>query len=135
MGYLNYGNKELVRKARSLRNSMTRAEIIFWSRIRSKQVCGLKFRRQQPICNYIVDFYCDSLKLIIEIDGEIHNMPEIEQYDILRESVLRNHGFQILRFANNEVEFHLDTVLNKLNSFLEKNYPELHSERSKVNDK
>lgn len=135
MGYLNYGNRELVRKARSLRNSMTRAEIMLWSKIRSKQVCGLKFRRQQPICDYIVDFYCDSIKLIIEIDGEIHNMPEIEQHDISRESELRNHGFQFLRFANNEVEFHLDTVLYKLNSFLEKNYPELYSERSKVNEK
>lgn len=135
MGYLNYGNRELVRKARSLRNSMTRAEIMFWTRIRSKQVWGLKFRRQQPICEYIVDFYCDSIKLIIEIDGEIHNNPAINQYDKIRETALRDHGYQILRFVNNEVEFNLDTVLNKLNSFLEKNYPELYSERSKINEK
>lgn len=135
MGYLNYGNRELVRKARSLRNSMTRPEIIFWSKIRSKQIFGLKFRRQQPICDYIVDFYCDSIKLIIEIDGEIHNNSDNIQYDKIRETDLINHGFQILRFDNDEVEFNLDSVLLRLNSFLEKNYPELFSERSKVNEK
>ena len=66
-----YKNRELVSKARILRNNMTRAEIILWSRLREKKINGYKFRRQQPLYDYVVDFYCHDLKLIIEVDGEI----------------------------------------------------------------
>ena len=55
---------------------MTRAEIILWSRLRSRQINGYKFRRQQPLYDYIVDFYCHNLKLIIEVDGEMHSFLE-----------------------------------------------------------
>jgi very-short-patch-repair endonuclease len=68
--------KELVKRARELRSNMTKAEIILWSRLRSKKVEGYKFRRQEPIFDYIVDFYCHELKLIIEVDGEIHFFPK-----------------------------------------------------------
>ncbi len=68
--------KELRRKARELRNNMTKAEIILWSRIRSKQINGYKFRRQYPVLDFIADFYCHELKLIIEVDGEVHTLPK-----------------------------------------------------------
>ncbi len=125
MSYLNYGNRELLKRARELRNSMTKAEILLWSKIRSKHILGLKFRRQQPVLNYIVDFYCDSLKLIIEVDGYIHSLPEYNEYDKNRENILKNHGFRVLRFTNDEVEFEIELVMKKLYSYLLKTFPEL----------
>lgn len=62
-----YIDRELLKKVRELRNKMTLAEIILWSRLRSGKIEGYKFRRQQPILGYIVDFYCVELKLIIEV--------------------------------------------------------------------
>ncbi|HEX2970321.1 MAG TPA: endonuclease domain-containing protein [Bacteroidales bacterium] len=135
MSYLNYGNRELIDKARTLRKSMTRAEIILWSKLRSKRIMGLKFRRQQPILNYIVDFYCDSLKLIIEVDGEIHTLPAYVKYDIVRENNLKEHGFKLLRFMNYEVEFEMNSVLEKLHLYLRKNFPDQCSESAKLNEK
>lgn len=116
MSYLNYKNKGLVKKARQLRNNMTKPEIILWSRIMSKKIQGIKFRRQQPILNYIVDFYNHELKLIIEIDGEIHDNSEIAINDMDRENDLISHGFNVLRFKNYEIETELSRVLQKINS-------------------
>ncbi len=76
-------NKDLQKKAIEMRNNMTKAEIILWSRLRMRQVDGWKFRRQQPIFDYIVDFYCHELKLIIEVDGEIHTLPEQRKSDMI----------------------------------------------------
>ena len=69
---------------------MTKAEIILWSRIRSKKINGYKFRRQQPLLDYIVDFYCNELKLIIEVDGEIHSFTERINYDTKRTTYLKS---------------------------------------------
>ena len=110
--------KELRRKARDLRNKMTKAEIIFWSRLRMRQIEGLKFRRQQPILDYIADFYCHDLKLIIEIDGEIHSVPEIAKSDKTRYKILKNSGYNIIRFSNHKIETDLDSSVLKLKSFI-----------------
>ena len=122
MSYLNYGDRELLEKARTLRNSMTKAERILWSKLRSKQIQGLKFRRQQPILNYIVDFYCDSLKIIIEVDGEIHFSPDVRGYDKKREIDLKNHGFEFLRFTNEEVELRVNEAVEKIKAFIHEKY-------------
>lgn len=122
MSYLNYRDRELLEKARTLRNSMTKAERILWSKLRSRQIEGLKFRRQQPILNYIVDFYCDSLKIIIEVDGEIHSSSEVSEYDIKREIDLKNHGFEFLRFTNEEVELRVNEVAGKIKAFINEKY-------------
>jgi very-short-patch-repair endonuclease len=119
MGY--YGDRELVRKARLLRSNMTKAEIILWSRLRSKKVNGYKFRRQQPIFNYIVDFYCDKLKLIIEVDGEIHSFSENAKYDLKRDNVLKINGYHILRVTNFEIETELDYTIKKIISYISEN--------------
>jgi very-short-patch-repair endonuclease len=122
MGY--YGNKELVERARVLRKNMTKAEIILWSRIRSKKINGYKFRRQQPLLNYIVDFYCDELKLIIEVDGEIHSFSEQISYDRKRDNNLKINGYHIIRLSNLEVETELNTTISKITSFITENlYP------------
>jgi very-short-patch-repair endonuclease len=115
---MNYGNRELVSKARKLRNNMTKSEIILWSRIRSKKVNGYKFRRQQPIFDYIVDFYCHELKLIIEVDGEIHFSSEQMKSDIKRDEILRINGYNVLHLSDLEVETELNNSINKLLSFI-----------------
>jgi very-short-patch-repair endonuclease len=110
----NYGDRELVRRARELRSNMTRAEIILWSRLRSKKVNGYKFRRQQPIFDYIVDFYCNELKLIIEVDGEIHSLNEKPKYDLKRDNILKINGYHIIRLSNLEVETEINSAINKI---------------------
>lgn len=119
MGY--YGNRELVKRARVLRGSMTRAEIILWSRLRSKKIDGYKFRRQQPILDYIVDFYCDELKLIIEVDGEIHSQNEKPKYDFRRDNILKINGYHIIRLSNLEIETEINSTTNKIISFIIEN--------------
>ena len=109
-----YGNRELIIKARQLRSNMTKAEVILWSRLRSKQLNGYKFRRQQPLLNYIVDFYCDELKLIIEVDGEIHYFNEIKNYDLKRDNILKNNGYHIIHLSNLEVETEINSTVNKI---------------------
>ena len=116
MGY--YGNRELVKKARVLRSNMTRAEIILWSRLRSRKINGFKFRRQEPILDYIVDFYCNELKLIIEVDGEIHSFSEKSNNDSKRDNMLKINGYHILRLSNLEIETKLDSTINKIISFI-----------------
>jgi very-short-patch-repair endonuclease len=117
----NYGNKELVERARVLRKNMTKAEIILWSRIRSKKINGYKFRRQQPLLDYIVDFYCDELKLIIEVDGEIHSFSERISYDRKRDNILKINGYHIIRLSNLEVETELNSTISKITSFISEN--------------
>ena len=112
--------KELIKKARNLRNHMTRAEIILWSRLKSRQIDGYKFRRQQPILDYIVDFYCHDLRLIIEVDGEIHSLPEKIKSDRIRDNMLRINGFNVIHFANIDIETDLKSSINKIKSFISK---------------
>ena len=113
-----YKNKELVRNARVLRNNMTRAEIILWSRLRERKINGYKFRRQQPILDYIVDFYCPELKLIIEADGEIHSLNENSEYDLKRDNILKINGYHIIRFTNFKIETDLDSTINKIKLYI-----------------
>jgi very-short-patch-repair endonuclease len=110
--------KELRKKAIVLRNKMTKAEIILWSRLRMRQIDGWKFRRQQPILNYIVDFYCHDLKFIIEVDGEIHNLPEQSKSDLIRDKMLIINGFNILHFSNHEIETNLDSSILTIKSII-----------------
>ena len=100
---------------------MTKAEIILWSRLRSKKVNGYKFRRQQPIFDYIVDFYCDKLKLIVEVDGEIHAFTEETDYDAKRDKILKINGYNIIRLSNLEIETEIDSAINKIVSYISEN--------------
>lgn len=95
-------------RMQTLRKSMTPSEKILWSLLRNRQFHGLKFRRQHGIGPYIVDFYCDEAKLIIEVDGGIHDDEEVRGNDIEREQHLKAQGYRITRFSNDT----LDTVKN-----------------------
>ncbi len=98
-------------KARELRKNMTTAEELLWDRLKGKQLNGCKFRRQHPIDEFIADFYCHNEKLIIEVDGEYHNLEEQRTYDVKRNAELEQFGITVLRFTNKEVEDNIEKVL------------------------
>ena len=99
----------LTKTAKSLRKNATRVETILWSQLRAKQFEGLKFRRQQPIDEFIVDFVCFEKKLIIELDGGQH--AQAREEDRKRDKSLTEKGYTVLRFWNNEVLENLAGVL------------------------
>ncbi len=90
---------------------MTPAEKILWQELRGNKL-GVHFRRQQIIAGFIVDFYCHEAGLIIEVDGDIHDLQKEE--DVRREKVLQEMGLQIVRFRNEEVTKSLSAVLEKI---------------------
>jgi len=90
---------------------MTRAEIILWSKLKGRQLKGLKFRRQYSVECYIVDFYCPKLRLAIELDGKSHLGKENQEYDRARQDEIEALGISFLRFTNQEVYEDLDKVL------------------------
>jgi very-short-patch-repair endonuclease len=97
--------------ARRLRVDATECERKLWALLRSKQFSGLRFRRQQPLGPYIVDFYCSAAELIIELDGEQHGTDESVAYDTVRDSWLRSQGYRVLRFSNEEFLKHRELVI------------------------
>lgn len=99
-------------RAKHLRREMTPAEAILWKHIRAKRFAGYKFRRQQPLGPYIADFFCASIKLIVELDGDSHVGQE--SADALRESELRAMGYRVLRFWNPDVYDDLEMVLDTI---------------------
>ncbi len=103
---------EKIKRAKELRQNMTTAEKILWQHLRAKQFNNLKFRRQQIIEGFIVDFYCHSLGLVIEIDGKIHEK-QIE-YDRDRDKILSTKDLHILRFTNKQVTENIESVLKTI---------------------
>ena len=103
---------EVEQAAKRLRQNLTPAEAKLWSAIRNKQLAGLRFRCQHPVGNFILDFYCPSRKLVIEVDGEIHNS-QVE-YDAERTSKLAEYGYTVLRFSNEQVMKNLPEVLERI---------------------
>jgi leucyl-tRNA synthetase len=130
-GYMTWGNYShlLLEKAKEMRDNPTDAEKIVWSHLKSK---GLehKFRQQHLIDDFIVDFVCLSKKLIIEIDGGYHNVPEQMVIDEARTTILTEKGYHILRFTNEEVISNIDTVLSKIKQELDtrKDYKDIYKE-------
>ena len=96
-----------------MRRNSTPAESILWSTLRYQKL-GVKFRRQEPIDHYIADFCCIKERLIIELDGSVHDQSDQKDYDLERDNHLRGQGFRILRFRNGEVEKSLDAVLKRI---------------------
>jgi very-short-patch-repair endonuclease len=97
---------------KSLRRNLTDSERLLWKSLRAKQLSGSKFRRQEPIGPYIVDFVCYDKRLIVEVDGGQHRADEIQ--DRKRDDWLNQQGFKVLRFWNNEVLGNIDGVLERI---------------------
>ena len=107
----------LFEKAKQFRNNMTGPEEILWMHLRNG-INGFKFRKQHPMGNYIVDLFCFKAKLVIEIDGSVHNKDEIKEKDINRQQELESLGYTVIRFTNIEIHKRIETVLNKISDLL-----------------
>ena len=103
--------KEKLQRAKELRREMTPAEKLLWHEVRAKKL-GVRFRRQQVIQGFIVDFYCHRAGLVVEVDGDIHDLQKEE--DERREKALSALGLRIVRFGNDEVMRNLSAVVGKI---------------------
>jgi cyclase len=109
-----YGASHLLfEKAKELRGNMTEAELVLWEYLR-QHPWGYKFRRQHPLGIYIVDFYWHKLKLVIEVDGSIHDLAAIKAADIERQRQLEMDGLIVIRFTNEEVLKTKEVVIEKI---------------------
>ena len=110
-------NPKLKQRARELRKNSTLSEVLLWEELKSRKMLGYKFLRQKPIGNYIVDFFCNKLKLVIEIDGDSHTEEKFE-YDINRQKWLESHGVNVLRFDDLEVKKDMNNVLSAIEGWI-----------------
>ncbi|HEX5038064.1 MAG TPA: endonuclease domain-containing protein [bacterium] len=109
---MNFGKeKSKIVRARELRKASTPSEDRLWRILRNRALQGLKFRRQQPIDGYIADFCCFEKRLIIELDGAIHDRENQKEYDQERDRHLTDQGFKVLRFSNDESE---EAIVNRI---------------------
>jgi very-short-patch-repair endonuclease len=128
-----YGAKpEIIRLANSYRLKPTAAEEVLWQEIRKLRNKGFIFRRQHPIEFYIADFYCRKIKLVIEVDGDIHLKKEVLMHDESRSGELERFGIKVLRFKNKDVIENKKQVLNEiLHKITELTFPSLTGEGDK----
>lgn len=109
-----HNHKHLEERRKELRKKLTPAEATLWKSLQKKQLEGRKFRRQHSIQNFIVDFYCPSEKLVIELDGAVHLDFAQQNYDLERTEILENLGLKVIRFENRLVFENLPEVLEEV---------------------
>jgi very-short-patch-repair endonuclease len=114
-GFMLPYNKKLKHPSRQLRENMTNAERCLWAKIRRKQLKGYQFYRQKPIGDYIVDFFCPKIRLVIEVDGGQHFSDEMREYDRIRDDYLHSLGLRVLRFTNTDVLTRIEAVVESIN--------------------
>lgn len=107
--------REKLERAKELRREMTPAEKRLWQEVRAKKL-GVRFRRQQVVAGFIVDFYCHKAALVVEVDGDIHDLQQNE--DTRREKVLNDMGLRIIRFRNDEIFRDLFAVVQRIREFI-----------------
>jgi very-short-patch-repair endonuclease len=98
--------------ARILREQMTLHEILLWEKLKLKQICDVRFRRQHPIDFFIADFYCHGARLVVEIDGETHNYQR--EQDDGRSAEMERYFIKVIRFTNSEVENNIEDVVKRI---------------------
>ncbi len=119
-----YGASPLIRRrARELRKEMTYSEKRLWAELINKKLLGFKFRRQHPLNKFIVDFYCHELKLVIEVDGSVHEGLDAQEYDEGRTFEIQEFGIQVLRFGNEEVDRDVEGVVLRIKEFIRRRTP------------
>ena len=109
-------NPKLREFARFLRNNSTLSEVLLWKQIKNKSL-GVEFKRQVPILEYIVDFYCQELRLAVEVDGNTHDFRYVE--DETRQKEIEKWGVTFIRFSNEEIKTHMFSVILSLESKIE----------------
>ena len=112
-------NPLIFENAREFRNKLTPAEQTFWLRLK-EQFPEYKFRRQHPISIYIADFYCHKLKLVIEIDGPIHDSMDAKLADEKRQKYLENLNLTVIRFTNEQIRSEVEKVIKVISSIIAK---------------
>jgi shikimate kinase len=122
MSHIPY-DKNLNSLARQLRKNSTLGEVILWKHLSGRKCCGLQFNRQKPLGKYIVDFYCKSMNLVIEIDGYSHGFKEAYQKDISKQADLELMGLTVLRFNEGDVRNKIDSILQIIEAFIQTNNP------------
>jgi very-short-patch-repair endonuclease len=108
-------------EARRLRHNMTPAEKTLWEALRGKKLDGLKFRAQHPVGPFILDFWCPSVKLVVELDGGVHR--DQQDYDDARTKQLESYGYRVIRFTNEQVLTDLPSVLERIRSAAKDSLP------------
>ena len=113
----NKANPSTYDNAHYLRQAKTEAEEKLWESLRNRKVMNLKFRRQHPFGNYVLDFYCHEIKLCVEADGSIHDEKDIAEYDTERTKILNENGISVLRFKNEMILTIIPTVIKAIEEF------------------
>tara|TARA_R110001583_G_scaffold162719_1_gene314976 strand:- start:30497 stop:30925 length:429 start_codon:yes stop_codon:yes gene_type:complete len=111
-------NPKLKDFAKELRNNSTKSEIVFWLKLKNKQLYNYKFIRQKPVDNYIIDFYCPELALGIELDGYSHELVEVFHKDLKKEKRLNELGITILRFKDEQVFNDIENVIKEIEFYI-----------------
>jgi len=106
----------VINLAKELRQKHTNSEVILWELLRNRRFSGFKFRRQQPIGRYITDFLCVEKKLVIEVDGGIHE--NRKEYDKEKDEYLKSLNYIVLRIPNKFVEYNIEEVAELINKML-----------------
>ena len=114
MANSHHNRKEFLERRKELRKNLTPAETFLWKHLKAKQLEGRKFHKQHSIDWFIVDFYCPSEKLIIELDGQGHMNPAAHAYDEKRTEHIENLGLKVIRFENKMVFENLPSVLEEI---------------------
>ncbi len=118
MHHLPY-NKNLKEFSRELRSNMTFGEVLLWNVLKAGKIYGYTFNRQKPIGNYIVDFYCKPLNLVIEIDGNSHFFPDVAVKDDKKQKALEELGLHFLSFQEKEIRLQSPKVVTDICTMVE----------------
>ncbi|MEI7898258.1 MAG: endonuclease domain-containing protein [bacterium] len=119
---------EIKARAKALRKRMTYCEKVLWQELRKNQMNKLYFRRQHPIAKFIVDFYCHELRLVVEVDGSVHDSFLQKERDINRTTELENFDIKVIRFTNNDVIKNTRKVSWQINDEVKKRLQYLHNQ-------
>ncbi|MEQ6166692.1 endonuclease domain-containing protein [Ekhidna sp. MALMAid0563] len=111
-------NPKLKELSRQLRKNSTLSEVLLWNELKGKKMYGYQFMRQKPILNYIVDFFCSKLRLVIEVDGDSHNHEDANKADQTRQKEIEKLGIRFLRFDDLDVKHNMSNVLRTIESFI-----------------
>ncbi len=111
---MGHRDNKLIAFARERRKEPTYTEKLLWRILRSRRVEGIKFRREEAIEGYIADFYCAEHRLIVEIDGSVHDEPEVKANDIRRQQHLEAAGYTVIRFSSDDVFGRVDVVVDEI---------------------
>ena len=109
--------KPVFERAEVLRRNPTHFENILWQHKKTNKL-SVRFKRQHPIWMYIADLYCHELKLVIEVDGSIHDLIEIKEYDVLREEDIKSFGIKVIRFTNDEIKHNVSGVIERIQNVI-----------------